>query len=863
MRAFRFTAFLLLTLSLSLHGKTYPQRGSKPFASKFFEPNYPFYEATVDLRGAGPAKAKDNLIPRAILIPLENGITVCFDTELLRVAGIWKGGLITPDSLAMRSYREPLTKQSAGQKNLPQPKGKVFHTTGLYPGWQKSASISAKDPRSRGLDERELGRGPLPRRAGRWLGVEDCGSAAVLHYQIGETKVRELFSNTTQNGKQVVLRTVELSPLTQNLAIILAANERAGNHHLSAHYVKPSQNAQRLSFAYSLSQEGPFLLKPSDHKAPPFPKKNKARWSKTANSRFQTTQADQNYALDELTFPYPNPWKRRIRPYAIDFFPNGDAVIVTFDGDVYALENLASQTRPVRWLRIAAGLCEPASIRVRNNRIFVFSRLGITELIDKDHDGETDFYKLVSNNFLQSAETRDYPMSLTPWEKDSWIITKGGQQTDYPSPHSGRVLQVPSNGAPATVWAHGLRNSFANIMTKRNLLVASDQQGNWVPATPFHILKKDAFHGFQPSQATDTPRPLHPPALWFPHRVARSGIDVLSLEQAKLGALTGHLLYLDYTLPSIHKVMLPKSGEILTQATAHPLSLTPETPILKGAVNPRDGLPYLVGFQIWDSFAKRLEGLCRIRAKTPLDQNPTQVLIHREGIQLSFAQALDKERALDASNYQVSSWNYQRTEKYGSGQFKDDGTPGVDSRFVHRVLLSQDQKSVFLAIKSMDEAMQYEVQYRLLDQVWRPLYLTANELPTADFPAKGFPHAEIDTIFNAPPSPRKEVLENTVVSVLRGQELSLRSGCIGCHSVDGNNDGKSGPTWKGLAGAKRKLSNGKQKKANRAYLRDAILEPNKELVKGFDGAEAGMPSYKGILSESELESIILYIESLK
>jgi cytochrome c2 len=87
-----------------------------------------------------------------------------------------------------------------------------------------------------------------------------------------------------------------------------------------------------------------------------------------------------------------------------------------------------------------------------------------------------------------------------------------------------------------------------------------------------------------------------------------------------------------------------------------------------------------------------------------------------------------------------------------------------------------------------------------------------------------------------------------------------RLGCIACHSSDGTKEGHSGPTWKGIAGNKRSFKDGSSAIADEAYLRQAILQPEAQIVSGY---ELGMASYAGVLSESELKSVILYIQSLK
>ncbi len=73
-----------------------------------------------------------------------------------------------------------------------------------------------------------------------------------------------------------------------------------------------------------------------------------------------------------------------------------------------------------------------------------------------------------------------------------------------------------------------------------------------------------------------------------------------------------------------------------------------------------------------------------------------------------------------------------------------------------------------------------------------------------------------------------------------------------------------GPAWKGLYGSERSYAKGTQKaRADDAYIREAILEPAAKLATGYERGEAGMPSYAGVLSQAQLDAIILYIKSLR
>jgi cytochrome c oxidase subunit 2 len=104
-------------------------------------------------------------------------------------------------------------------------------------------------------------------------------------------------------------------------------------------------------------------------------------------------------------------------------------------------------------------------------------------------------------------------------------------------------------------------------------------------------------------------------------------------------------------------------------------------------------------------------------------------------------------------------------------------------------------------------------------------------------------------------APAKQAIQPTVQ---KGKAAFEGKGCIGCHSTDGSL--KVGPTFKGLYGSVVTLSDGKTMTADDAYIRESIYEPGAKVVKGFGPV---MPSYKGTVDEEELQSIVLYIKSLK
>ncbi len=91
-----------------------------------------------------------------------------------------------------------------------------------------------------------------------------------------------------------------------------------------------------------------------------------------------------------------------------------------------------------------------------------------------------------------------------------------------------------------------------------------------------------------------------------------------------------------------------------------------------------------------------------------------------------------------------------------------------------------------------------------------------------------------------------------------GEKLYKGKGCNACHSVDGSV--VIGPSFKGLYEREGELEDGASYTADENYIMQSILEPQEQIVKGFQPV---MPSFKGILSDAEITAIIAYIKTLK
>lgn len=87
-----------------------------------------------------------------------------------------------------------------------------------------------------------------------------------------------------------------------------------------------------------------------------------------------------------------------------------------------------------------------------------------------------------------------------------------------------------------------------------------------------------------------------------------------------------------------------------------------------------------------------------------------------------------------------------------------------------------------------------------------------------------------------------------------GRELAVSMGCLSCHTQP-----RIAPPLEGVAGSKVRLGNDATVTADEAYLRESVLDPGRKIVAGYAD---NMPSYRGHLTDDQLDSLIAYLVSI-
>ena len=93
-----------------------------------------------------------------------------------------------------------------------------------------------------------------------------------------------------------------------------------------------------------------------------------------------------------------------------------------------------------------------------------------------------------------------------------------------------------------------------------------------------------------------------------------------------------------------------------------------------------------------------------------------------------------------------------------------------------------------------------------------------------------------------------------------GLAIIKANACLTCHSLDGTKI--IGPSFKGIWGSKRIVVTAQGEKeieGNDEYIRRSILDPNADVVKGFN--KGLMQSYKDVLKAEDIDKIVDYFKT--
>lgn len=287
-------------------------------------------------------------------------------------------------------------------------------------------------------------------------------------------------------------------------------------------------------------------------------------------------------------------------------------------------------------------------------------------------------------------------------------IQPGGRSATPPtSSHSGAFLSwAPDGAGGVTKIAGGLRVPNGMAKGPEGQFFVSDNQGSWLPACTFALMKPGKFYGHRQTPQTKNdsgqvigtnapnwaePLPYEPPVAWLVDGVHQSVSQPLYLTK---GPYAGDFVIGDDNSPGLSRISLDKAAEgkynssllfftggFGSSAINRLAEHTTEDALVVGTFLAQGDWPSGAAKPIFRvSFANGSQAF-EIRG------------MHSRagGVEIRFSQPIDPATA-PASAFALSQWHYTRTDGYGCC-IDQKVTPAVTA-----VQVSDDKRRVYLAV---------------------------------------------------------------------------------------------------------------------------------------------------------------------
>lgn len=468
-----------------------------------------------------------------------------------------------------------------------------------------------------------------------------------------------------------------------------------------------------------------------------------ANWPKTITTQGSVSKSKKAYVVDTITLPEKNPYGSWFRLGGFDFFKDPTkAAISNWNGDVWTVSGVDADLDELRWKRVATGLFHPLGLVVSDESIYVLGRDQITKLVDLNGDGETDFYESFNNDVEVTWNFHEFTFDLQQDDAGNFYFSKGapvrngGRGFDYIAKHHGTVVKVSPDGKTSKVIATGLRAPNGISVRGDGQVTTGDNEGSWMPRCRLNLVKENGFYGVMNTSHRKTlPKTYDAPICWLPKSVDNSGGGQAWVNSNKWGPFKDELLHLSYGTCSLYKAMYehvdgtPQGGVVRM-----PVNFA--SGIMRARFNKGDGQLYTCGLRGWQTSAAVDSTFARVRYTGAPLTIPTKLNVLKDGIEITFTEALDKEEAEDTEAYSISQWNYKYSEAYGSSEYsvKNPSSQGKDAVKITSAKLSEDGKKVKLTIPGIKPVMQMRIKVDLLDaddeEVIYEIFNTINKVPT-------------------------------------------------------------------------------------------------------------------------------------
>lgn len=387
----------------------------------------------------------------------------------------------------------------------------------------------------------------------------------------------------------------------------------------------------------------------------------------------------------------------------MDFLPNGDLVVATWDGlgAVHRLHGVAGDDPgAVEVTEVAGGLSEPLGLRIVDGEIFVLQKHELTHLVDHDGDGRTDEYRTVANDWGATGNFHEFAFGLVARPDDSFLATlssgvaPGGASATSQPIDRGSVIRIGRDGAVEPI-ARGLRTPNGIGEGALGEIFVADNQGAWLPASKIVHVRDGAFFGFRDvDPAGDATRAETPPVVWLPQdEIGNSPSEPVPLD---VGPYRGQMLHGDVTHGGIKRVFVERvDGEL--QGAVFRFSQGLEAGVNRLVWGP-DGKLYVGGIGNpgnWGHAGRAWFGLERLSYNERPTFEMLAVRARAGGFDIELTEPLGDEVPLGADAIAIDQWRYAPTAAYGGPKID------LEELDVTAATVSADRRTLTIAVAGL------------------------------------------------------------------------------------------------------------------------------------------------------------------
>jgi hypothetical protein len=429
------------------------------------------------------------------------------------------------------------------------------------------------------------------------------------------------------------------------------------------------------------------------------------------------------------------------RVSGLDFMPNGNLVVSTWDGfgnaagttrpgRVYVFSNVTSgDSAQVNFIPLGtSNMNEPLGLTVSGGEIYIIEKDSLVHLVDADKNLVLDAKQKVAGGwtrYLSDNNGRDLSFAhglvrlpapdnrfviglATRWNEGSGAFNNGPTASTR---EKGCMLGMSLGSSAIDTIACGIRSPDGVVLGPEDGIFVTDNHGHYVPASKMVHVKQGRFFNVRKSQPSPFEEaPVTPPVLWLPHGNNLSNISVSPTQPVYLrsGVFKGQMIAGDNNFGTLQRYYLEKVGGEFQgavfrfsgglRAAAHRIVEGPDSALYIGGMG-ATGTEW--GGWAW---ANRQHGLQRMKETgAPFFD---VVAVRSTGLSTFEIDFTEPLTSIAASNFpQAQQWNYTPVLAYGSGK----GT--TQNLTVQSVALSPDKKTVTITLPGM-------IRYNVIHLRW-------------------------------------------------------------------------------------------------------------------------------------------------